>query len=76
MGRWLVIIAIGRAGVTWASFYGGAGTVEVLFDRRQRQPETGRNDRPDRRARPNRDTDLWERGFLVIPRPELVGASR
>ena len=78
MRRWLVIIARDRPEfwVTWASFYGGAGKVEVLFDRRQGQPWPGRGDRPDRRTQPHRDTDLQDHGFLVIPRPEMVGASR
>ena len=78
MWRWLVIVAHNRPElwVTWATFYGGAVTVEVLFDRRQGEAGTGRGDGPDRRARPNRATELQERGFLVIPRTELVGASR
>jgi hypothetical protein len=77
MPRWLVIIARDRPElwVTWASFYGGAGEVELVVDRRLRQPWTGR-DRPDRRTPSNREIDLQERGFLVIPRPEIVGASR
>jgi hypothetical protein len=75
MGRGLVSIARDRPELwgTWASLYGAAGTVEVHFDRRQGQPETGRGDRPDCRARPNRDTDLHERGFFGIPEPALVG---
>ena len=78
MQRWLVIIARDRPElwVTWASFYGGAETVEVLVDRRQGQPWTERRGRPDRRARPHCDTALQERGHLVISRPELVAASR
>ena len=77
MARWLVIIARDRRDlwVTWAAFYGGAETVEVLVDRRQGQPWMERRNRPDRRTLPHRDTTLQARGFLVIPRPEIVGAS-
>jgi hypothetical protein len=77
MPRWLVIIARDRPElwVTWTSFYGGAGEVELVVDRRLSQPWTG-GDRPDRRTPSNREIDLQERGFLVIPRPEIVGASR
>ena len=78
MARWLVIIARDRPEVwlTWAAFYGGGGEVEVLVDRRQGQPGTRRGSRADRRLLPPRDPVLQERGFLVIPRPDLVGASR
>ena len=78
MSRWLVISSGDRPElwVTWASFYGGAGKIEVLFDRRQGQTWPGRGDRPDRRTQPDRDADLQERGFLAIPLPEIVGASR
>jgi hypothetical protein len=77
MPRWLVIIARDRPElwVTWTSFYGGAGEVEVVVDRRLSQPWAG-GDRPDRRTPSNREIDLRERGFLVIPRPETVGVSR
>jgi hypothetical protein len=78
MRRWLVIIARDRpeVWVTWAAFYGGAEQVEVLVERRQGQPWTGRGDRPDRRVPPHRHMDGRTQGFLVIPRPEMVGASR
>jgi len=78
MGCYLVIIARDRPElwVTWASFYGGAAKVEVLFDRRQGQPWTERRGQADRRTRPHCDTALQERGHLVISRPELVAASR
>lgn len=78
MARYLFIIARDRPELlgTLAAIYGQKAEVEIHFDRRQGQPETGRGDRPDRRARPNRDTDLQDHGFLVIPRPETVGASR
>jgi hypothetical protein len=78
MRRWLVIIARDRPElwVTWASFYGGAEQVEVLCDRRQGQSGTERRNRLDRRTTPHRDTDLQERGFLVIRRPEMVGTFR
>lgn len=78
MPRWLVIIARDRPElwVTWASFYGGAETVEVLFDRRQAQAWTERWDRPDRRIRPHCDPALKERGYLVISQPDLVAGSR
>ena len=72
MGRYLVIIARDRPDlwVTWAAFYGGAATVEVLVDRRQGRPCPKRGDRPDRRAQRTRESDLQERGVLVIPRGE------
>ena len=78
MARYLVIIARDRPDLwlTWTAFYGGGVTVEVLCDRRQGQTGTGRGDGPERRARPKGDTELEQRGFLVIPRPDHVGASR
>ena len=77
MWRWLVIIARDRPElwVTWVSFYGAPGKVEVLFDRRQGQPWP-RSDRSDRRTQPHGETDLEGHGFLVIPRPEMVSESR
>jgi hypothetical protein len=60
MWRWLVIISRDRPEqwVTWACFCGGAGRVEVLFDRREGPPglEPGRH--PDGRARSNCETAL------------------
>lgn len=78
MWRWLVIIARDRPELwaSWTCFYGGAKRMEVHFDRRQGQAGTERQDGAERRARPTGDTELEERGFLVIPRPDLVGASR
>jgi hypothetical protein len=78
MWRWLVIIARDRPElwVTWASFYGGGVAVEVLLDRRQGQAGSGSGEGRERRVRPSRDTELRRRGFLVIPRPEVVGTSR
>ena len=72
MSRWLVIIARDRPElwVTWASFYGGAAKVEVLLDRRQRLPCPRSGERPERRAQRTRESDLQERGVLVIPRAE------
>ncbi|MBP1775393.1 MAG: hypothetical protein H6Q86_1399 [candidate division NC10 bacterium] len=72
MGCALVIIARDRPDLwmTWAAFYGGAATVEVLVDRRQGLPCPKRADRPDRRAHLNRESELQDRGFLVIPRTE------
>ncbi len=77
MRRWLVIIARDRPElwVTWASFYGGAGKVDVLFDRRCGLPWPERRESLDRRARPELDSDLQKHGFLVIPQTEIVGAS-
>lgn len=77
MWRWLVIVARDRPELwtTWACFYGGAERISILFDRRQGQPKTATGDRPDRRVRSPRDRDLQERGFLVIPQPDLTGAS-
>ena len=77
MWRWLVIVARDRPELwtTWACFYGGAEQISILFDPRQGQPETATGDRPDRRSRSPRDRDLQERGFLVIPQPNLTGAS-
>ena len=78
MRRWLVIIARDRPElwVTWASFYGGAEAVEVLVDRRQGHSWTDPQNRPERRTLSHRDTDLRKQGFLVIPQPEIVAASR
>jgi len=78
MWRWLVIISRDRPELwlTWASFYGGAARVEVLFDRRQGPAGIASGERRERRARPDCDTELQQRGFLVIPKPELAGASR
>ena len=72
MGCALVIIARDRPDlwITWAAFYGGAATVEVLVDRRRGLPCPREAVRPDRRANRNRESDLQERGFLVIPRAE------
>ena len=72
MGRYLVIIARDRPDlwVSWAAFYGGARKVDVLFDRRHRLPCPRSGERPERRARSSRDSDLQERGVLVIPRAE------
>ena len=72
MGCALVIIARDRPDlwITWAAFYGGAATVEVLVDRRLGLLCVRGADRPDRRANRNRESDLQERGFLVIPRAE------
>lgn len=52
------------------------GVVEILFDRRKGQPGTATGDRPDRRARSNRDTVLRDLGFIVIPQPNTGDASR
>ena len=78
MGRWLVIIARDQPEqwVTWTCFYGGAGQVKVLWDRRQGPPQTGASGHPDRRAPSTREATLQERGFLVIPRLDLADASR
>lgn len=56
MPRWLVIIARDRSElwVTWASFYEGTETAEVIFDQRQGQPWTERRNRPDRRTQSQR----------------------
>jgi hypothetical protein len=78
MVRGLIIVSRDRPELfrTLVATCNQTGVVEILVDRRQGQPWTGRGDRPDRRARSNRDTHLQERGFLVIPQPEIVGASR
>lgn len=78
MWRWLVIIARDRPELwaTWTCVYGSPERMEVHFDRRKGQAGTGTRGGPDRRARPNSDTELEGRGFLVIARPDLVGASR
>lgn len=51
------------------------GVVEILLDRRQGQPWSGRGERPHRRARTNRERVLRERGFIVIPQPHTGGNS-
>lgn len=77
MEHCLVIIARDRPELwlTWASFYGGAETVEIVFDRRQRQPWPRNGHQPDRRTQSRHDTSLRDQGFIVIPRPEIVSAS-
>jgi hypothetical protein len=78
MWRWLVIIARDRPELwaTWTCVHGGAERMAVHFDRRRGQAGTGRGAGSERRVRPNGDTELEARGFLVIPRPDLVGACR
>ena len=78
MSRYLVIIARDRPELlgTLAVIYGQKGEVEIHFDRRQGPPETGREDRPDRRTPPHRDRVLQARGFLVIRRPERLAVCR
>jgi hypothetical protein len=51
------------------------GVVEILFDRRQGQPWTGKGERPHRRTRSNRETVLRDQGFIVIPQPTTGGTS-
>ena len=78
MWRWLVIIARDRPELwaTWTCFYAGAERISILVDRRHAQPATATNgDRPDRRARSPRESELQERGFLVISQPVSTGAS-
>jgi hypothetical protein len=73
MRRCLVIIARDRPELwlTWASFYGGTGTVQLVVDRRH-TPGTWRAGHVDRRTQPHGEMTLRERGFLVIPEPETV----
>lgn len=72
MGRSLVIIARDRPEVwlTWATFYGGAESVQLILDRRHAPPGTRRVGHADRRAQRTRNSDLQERGFVVIPQTE------
>ncbi len=78
MERYLVIVSRNRPELfgTLASIYGQKGEVEICFDRRKGQPWTGMGDRPERRAQLSLATEHQEHGFLVIRRPEMVGASR
>jgi len=75
MRRCLVIIARDRPElwVTWASFYGGSGTVQIVVDRR-RAPPGPRRSHADRRTQSHRAAALQERGFLVIPEPDSAGS--
>jgi hypothetical protein len=77
MLQWLVIIARDRPELwaTWACLYGGAQRFEIILDRRQGQAGTATGDRPDRRVRSPGESDVQERGFLVIPRFVFTGAS-
>jgi len=77
MERYLVIVSRNRPELlgTLASIYGQKGEVEICFDRRKDQSWTGMGDRPARRSQPSLDTDLQAHGFIVIRRPEVVGAS-
>jgi hypothetical protein len=78
MNRYLIIVARDRPELfgTLATIYGQKGEVEIFFDRRRAQAGTGSRDRPERRAQAHRDAELHERGYLVIPRPEMACASR
>ena len=77
MLQWLVIIARDRPELwaTWACLYGGAERIEIILDRRQGQAGTATRDHADRRVRSPRESDIQERGFLVIPRFVFTGAS-
>lgn len=70
MNRYLIIVSRERLDLlaTLAITYGRKGEAEIRVDRRRGRPWTGPGDRPRRRARSRRDWDLYERGFLVIPR--------
>lgn len=72
MVRWRVIVARDQPAlwVTWAAFYGSAGQVEVLLDRRRKPSGTGFEGLPDRRHRSHLDCILREQGFLVVPEAE------
>lgn len=76
MRRCLVIIARDRPEVwlTWATFYGGAASVDLLLDRRHAPPGTRPAGHRERRIQPHDTTALQERGFLVIPQRETVCA--
>jgi hypothetical protein len=78
MWRWLVIIARDRPELwpTWTCLCRGGVKIDVLVDRRQSPVGNGWRNGPDRRLRPGVGGELEERGFLVIPRPDLVSASR
>jgi hypothetical protein len=67
----LIIIARDQPELLHAliALYGHENRVEIRFDRRQGLPWTGTGDRPDRRSSPCPDTDLLDRGFIVILRP-------
>ena len=77
MERCLVIVARDQPELfeRLASIYAHEGWIEVLLDRRHGPSRTGTGDRPDRRSPPSPATDLQHQGFIVIPRPEIVGAS-
>ena len=74
MVRWRVIVARNQPAlwVTWTAFYGSAGPVEVLVDRRRELSGTALGGRPDRRHRPHLDSVLREQGFVVIPSAEMT----
>ena len=78
MLQWLVIIARDRPDLwaSWAAFYGGLENVDILLDRRQAWSETRCEGRADRRTHPDREPTLQERGFLVIPQSDMLGAPR
>lgn len=78
MWRWLVIIARDRPELrpTWTRLCRGAVKIDVLLDRRHGRGGNGWRNGPDRRLRPGAGGELEERGFLVIPRPDLMSASR
>jgi hypothetical protein len=77
MWRWFVIIARDRPELwpTWTCLCRGAVKIDVLLDRRQDDGGSEWRNGPDRRARSSAGMALQERGFLVIPRPDLVSAS-
>jgi hypothetical protein len=78
MWRWVVIIARNRPELapTWTRLARGAGKLDVIVDRRQGHAGIAWSKGPERRGRSSLGMELQERGFLVIPRPDLVSASR
>lgn len=77
MWRWLVIVARDRPELapTWACLARGAVKLDVLLDRRQGDAGSEWRNGPDRRTRSSAGMALRERGFLVIPQPDLVSGS-
>jgi hypothetical protein len=66
----LIIVARNRPELLarLTAIYAHSSRVEVRVDRRQGQPWSGPDDRPDRRAPPSPDTDLHDRGVIAAPR--------
>ena len=70
MARFLVIVSRDQPGqfARLTSLYGDEAWLEILLDRRHGEAGIAMGSGPDRRSPPSPQTDLRERGYIVIPR--------